>query len=147
FAQPLIHRDEPLLRGAEDDGMLAAPAVRIGMRDLLVRDESAVLAQQLDDLRIRLEDMQSGPQRYVLREFAAMIHRRIDLESVAAARVEVIRAVTRRGVHEPGSRFQRHVVAEDEDAFAIEEGVAIAKMLERRALESLHDLVVVAPAR
>src|SRR6266540_709628 len=43
----LVHRDEPLLRGAEDDRILAAPAVRILMRDRLAEDERAALAQML----------------------------------------------------------------------------------------------------
>ena len=30
----LVHRDKPLVGGAEDRGLLAAPAVRIGVVDL-----------------------------------------------------------------------------------------------------------------
>jgi hypothetical protein len=74
------------------------------------------------------------------RELAAMIDRRVDVEAVADAGVEVVGAVTRRGVHESRAGIERDVIAEDEDAFALEEGVAVAEVLERRALERLHDL-------
>ena len=93
-------------------------------------EQRPALAQQLDDLRIRFEHVQAGPQRNVGRELAAMIDRRVGLEAVALAGVEVVGAVAGRGVHEARARFERDVVAEDEDAFARQEGVAVAKVLE-----------------
>ena len=45
-------------------------------------------------------------------------------------------------MHEARARFERDVVAEDEDAFARQEGVAIAKVLECRSLEHFDDAVI-----
>ena len=56
-----VHRDEPLARGAEDDRLLAAPAVRIAVVDVLMEDKRAALAQPLDDLRVGLVDLHTGP--------------------------------------------------------------------------------------
>src|SRR5208282_6180981 len=40
-----FHRDEPLLCGAEDDGVVAAPAVRIRVLDLLESQQHAAALQ------------------------------------------------------------------------------------------------------
>ena len=77
----------------------------------------------LDDLRVGLEDVHAGPERHVRRELAAMVDGRVDVEAVAAAGVEVVRAVAGRGVHEARARVERDVVAEDEHALAVEEGM------------------------
>ena len=48
-ADRLVHRDEPLRRVAEDDGLLRAPAVGILMLQPPARDQRAGLDQRLDD--------------------------------------------------------------------------------------------------
>src|SRR5947199_405186 len=62
----VVHRDEPLLGRAEDHRVLAAPAVRVRVRDRLAREEDAAVAQQLDDLRVRFEDLKPCPVLDVL---------------------------------------------------------------------------------
>src|SRR5208283_4111002 len=52
-----FHRDEPLLGGAEDDGIVTAPAVRIRMLDFFEAQQHAATLQQLNDLRVRLEHL------------------------------------------------------------------------------------------
>ena len=49
-----IQRDEPLLGGAEERRVLAAPAVRIGMGERHLRDEGPDRTEVLDDARVRL---------------------------------------------------------------------------------------------
>src|SRR5215813_2899115 len=49
----LVQGDEPLLGGAEQRGVLTAPAVRILMAERHLGHERADLLQVLDDLRIR----------------------------------------------------------------------------------------------
>ena len=44
-----LHADEPLLGGAEDGRVVAAPAVRIGVSDLLEAAEGVVRFQNFDD--------------------------------------------------------------------------------------------------
>ena len=49
-----LHADEPLLGGAEDRRLVAAPAVRIAVLDLSLRQQRARSLQHLDDDRVRL---------------------------------------------------------------------------------------------
>src|SRR5205823_8489430 len=56
-----VERDPPLVGGAEDDRLLAAPAMRIAVADLerlpAVVEERACAAQLVDDLRVGVEDL------------------------------------------------------------------------------------------
>ena len=49
------HADEPLFGGAEDDGVVAAPAVRIAVIDVAAAHECAAGLEQLDDGRLALK--------------------------------------------------------------------------------------------
>src|SRR2546425_9705834 len=53
----LIHLDEPLLGGAEDHRIVAAPAVRVAVRIVRGGKKRAALAEKLDDDRIGSEDV------------------------------------------------------------------------------------------
>ena len=56
LAQPLrLHRDEPLLGGAKDHRIFAAPAMRITVRQLFFLEQRAVLSQFLNDAWISFE--------------------------------------------------------------------------------------------
>ena len=52
-------------RGAEDDRVVAAPAVRVAVLHRVVRlvEQRALLHQQLDDQRVGLEDLLAREQR------------------------------------------------------------------------------------
>ncbi len=56
----LIHRDKPLRGRAEDHGIVTTPAVRIRVLVLARAPERAGGAKIVDDLRVRVEDLQSG---------------------------------------------------------------------------------------
>ncbi len=60
-----IHGDEPLRRGAEDDRVVAAPAVRVAVLDRVRRtvEQHAQLDQELDDPRIGVEDLHPAQLR------------------------------------------------------------------------------------
>ena len=64
------------------------------MRDRLFEHQRAALGEKLDDLRIRFEHLDARPLRHLVSEFAAAVHGRVDVESVAFAGVEVIDTVT-----------------------------------------------------
>ena len=81
----LVHRDEPLRRGAEDDRVLAAPAVRVAVAERLAVQRAA-LAQRLDDLRVGVEHLQAGEQLDLVEE-RRPADRRVDLEAVLLAGV------------------------------------------------------------
>jgi hypothetical protein len=68
-----LHRDEPLLRRAEEERALAAPTVRVGVLDLLVVEERAQLAQPLDDARVGVEDQRALVIRDLVGEAAAVV--------------------------------------------------------------------------
>src|SRR5882724_1422529 len=98
--------------------------------------QRAAFAKVLDDPRVRLEYVKAGPQRYIRREFAAMIDGRVRLEPVTLTGLEIVGSVTGRGVNKPCACVERDVVAQNEDPLARQERVLVAEALERRALES-----------
>src|SRR5690349_5765340 len=51
-----FHRDEPLLGGAEDHRALAAPAVRVAVRELVFLEQRVTVVELLEDRRVGLED-------------------------------------------------------------------------------------------
>jgi hypothetical protein len=55
-----VHRYEPLLGGTEDDGIFAAPTVRIGMVQRSMPQQASVGLQELHDFRICLQHMLTG---------------------------------------------------------------------------------------
>jgi len=52
-----------LLGGPEDDGVLAAPAVRVAVDDLLFEQQPAELFELGSDRRVRIEDELAGEKR------------------------------------------------------------------------------------
>ncbi len=51
-----LHADEPLLGGADDDGVVAAPAVRVGVLEGGGAEECAFFSEEFDDDGVGLED-------------------------------------------------------------------------------------------
>ena len=109
----LVETGEPLDRRPEDDGILAAPAVRVLVAELrVVPGEGARGLQVLDDRRIRVEHLLPAVLRD-RREPAGFVDGREDRELLALPGEEVVFAVAGRGVHEAGAGVHRDVVAED----------------------------------
>ena len=54
-----FHTDEPLLGGAEDDWIVATPAMGIGVLELRAAQQRAAFFEHGDDDRIRLPDSQA----------------------------------------------------------------------------------------
>ena len=107
-----IERDEPLRRRQEDHRVVAAPAVRIGVRERLAVPQLAALLQRRLDVRVRVEHALAAEQLHRVEEVSGRPDRRVDLQAVPHAGVEVVGAVARRGVHGAGAGLERHVVAE-----------------------------------
>jgi hypothetical protein len=134
----LVHRDEPLARGAEDDGLLAAPAVRVGVRDVLVKDERAALLEPLDDLGVGLVHVHAGPgaagsHAVALVEVAVVVDGHDDGDVEAHAGVVVVDAVPGGGVDDAGAVFERDVVGVDElalDALVAEDRLLVLVVAE-----------------
>src|SRR5688500_4586394 len=105
--------------------MMAAPAVWIRVLEVVAVPQPAACFQRLFDAWIRVEDLLPGKQLHRVEEVPGRADRRIDVEAVAHAGDEVVSAVTWRGVHRTGPRFERHVVAEHR-----QRGAGIQGMLE-----------------
>ncbi len=153
----LVHGDEPLARGTEDDRLLAAPAVRIGVRDVLMKDEGATLLEPLDDLRVGSVHVHAGPgaacaHAVALVEVAVVVDRHHDRDVEAHAGIVVVDAVPGSGVDDAGAIFERDVVSIDElalDALVAEDRLLVlvvaelgARHLPDRAVSGAGKLVV-----
>src|SRR5713101_6249888 len=78
----LVHLDEPLLGGAENDRIVTAPAVRIAVFVLRGRKERATIGKELDDDRIRGEDILALVFGQAFEEDAAVVERCVNLQAV-----------------------------------------------------------------
>ena len=125
-----VERDEPLRGGEEDDRVVAAPAVRVGVLDLGPLPEPAALGQSRLHVRVRLEDPHSTEQLHVGREAAARPDRRVHVEAVLHPRVEVVGAVARGGVDGAGALVEGDVVGQDGNRVAL-----VQRMPEPQAFE------------
>ncbi len=135
LAQPVaVHADEPLRGRAEDHRVLAAPAVRIAVLVRLVRHERARGAQVLDDALVGREDLQPGVRPRLGGEAARGVDRIDDRQAVAHAGLEVVRAVSGRGVHDAGAGLELDVLGEHHDGIAVEERMPHREPVERASL-------------
>ena len=113
-----VHADEPLRRRQEDDRIVAAPAVRILVRERLAVPQPAALLERLLDLRVGVEDALAAEELDGVEKMPGRPDRRVDLEAVLHAGVEVVGAMSRRRVHRARARVERHVVAEHAERVA-----------------------------
>ncbi len=141
----LVHRDEPLRRGAEDDGLVAAPAVRVGMLKILAVQQRPRPAQQLDDRGIGGKHRLPAEMLHGLEKTAVIIHRAEGLQPVIHAGDVVVRPVPRGGVHATGAGIQRHVIGQHQERCAVDERVARPAPVQGLPLEA-RDLLRLPPA-
>src|SRR5437016_1489406 len=137
----LFHRDEPLIGGAEDHGILAPPAMRVSVRKGPLSEQDARRLELLHDQRVCLEDGLPLPFRGFVREPTLIVHRRQDfqrrLDLGLIARVVVLErqlvvflAVPRRDVHAPCPLLQGDEFAEQDRRSALRRRAAAAQALE-----------------
>ncbi len=127
-----VERNEPLRRGEEDHRVMAAPAVRILMRERLAMPEAPPLLERRLDVRVRIEHALPAEQLHGIEEMAARSDRRVDLEAVFHAGGEVVTAVAGRGVHDAGPGLERHVLRQHADRWT-----RVQRMLETDVLQQL----------
>ena len=110
----VVQAHEPLDRGAEDDGLLAPPAVRILVPEVLVEvEEGPGRPKVLHDPGIGVEHLRAAVLRGG-RETPRFVHGGEDRKVLAASGREVILSVAGRRVHEARPRVHRDVRAGDE---------------------------------
>ena len=99
----LVEGHEPLLGGAEQRRVLAAPAVGIGMVEDLLGHQGAPIAEEVDDLGVRLPDRQPCKVRHLGDESPVVVHGVVDLEAKRPSELVVLLAVAGSDVDEPGA--------------------------------------------
>ena len=99
----LVEGHEPLLGGAEQRRVLAAPAVRVRVLERHLGHERADRPKVRDDLRIRLPHCQAGEVLDLRDEPPVVVDGVVDTQPQRAAEVVVFLAVARRDVHEAGA--------------------------------------------
>ncbi len=143
-----FHADEPLLGGADDDGVVAAPAVRVRVLVGGGAEECALFFEEFDDDWIGFEDGEVfvGLRGVASAEtagvaLAAGVVDVLDLgEVVALAGVEVVDAVSGCGVDGSGALIGGDVVGGDAEDAAVEERVLEGCAFECAAGEAGDDV-------
>ena len=136
----VVQGDEPLLRGPEDDGLFAAPAVGIGVGQAALLEESPVALHVLGDARVRVEDVQAGVARRPGDEFPVLVDGRVDIDAVGLPGQEVVVSVAGGGMHGPGAVLESDVFGQHEPGFPIDEGMPGREALQLAAGEGRQDL-------
>jgi len=128
---------EPLAGGAEEHRVLAAPAVRVLVLDLLAGlvEEVAGLGQECDDLRVGLEDLHARPVRDLGGVAARAVDGCVDVEPLGATHGIVVGAVARGRVHEAGSGVEGGVRSEGQSEVLVRLGRADEGMLVAQAAQ------------
>ena len=134
-ADHALHGDEPLLGGAEDDRLVAAPAVRIGVLDVVTAQQHAAGFEQLDDGFVGGEDFLAVVLGKAFGDVASGIDAGGGIESVLDAGVEVVGAVGGSGVNRAGALVHGDVVGQHAEDVAVEEGMGEDGAFELRAGE------------
>jgi len=138
----MLHGDEPLVGGAEDDGALAPPAVGIRVLVIVGSEQGLFPGQGLVHVRVGVEHEPACKLLHLVRELALVVHRCIDVEAVDLADLVVLLAVARGDVHAARSRIQRDEGRQDQERLPVVERVPRLEMLHDTALEGGQDLVV-----
>ena len=133
----LVHRDKPLVGSTEEHRVLAAPAVRIAVRDLLLEDQGAALAQELDDVRVGLIGIHTaegatGAKLLAGVELAVVIDRHADVgDALLEAGEVVIDAVTGRVVDDTGTVIDTDVIGQQRHALnAVKDRLLVVDVVE-----------------
>ena len=99
----LFHADEPLGRGAENERLFAAPAARIGVRDVPAVHERAGFLQLFENGFVGVENIHTREKGNSRQEDSGVVHGRQDIQIVLQARFVVIGAVAGSGVNAAGT--------------------------------------------
>ena len=133
----LVHRDKPLVGSTEEHRVLAAPAVRIAVRNLLLEDQGTALAQELDDVRVGLIGIHTaegatGAKLLAGVELAVVIDRHADVgDALLEAREVVIDAVTGRVVDDTGTVIDTDVIGQQRHALnAVKDRLLVVDVVE-----------------
>ena len=138
---------EPLLGSTEDDGMMAAPAMRVLMGDVLHTHQMAALLDVLQNDLVGVPDLETGKLLARLGGQAARVVHGNDngnLRIVIDADLKVLNTMAGSGVDAARAAFQRDVVTQNDQTLAVKERMLILHELELTAENSLgQDFVLI----
>ena len=133
----LVQRDEPLVGGTEEHRVLAAPAVRIAVRDLFLENQGAALAQELDDVRVGLIGIHAaegatGTKLLASVELAVIIDRHANVgDTLLEAGKVVVDAVAGRVVDDTGTVIDTDVIGQQRHALnTVKDRLLVVDMME-----------------
>ena len=137
-----FHRAEPLRGGPEDDGLLAAVVMGIGMDDLLGGKEGTRLSHILQDDGVTFLGLHAGILSGVVGVAAVVIHRHHQLHTIAHTGLVVVCAEAGSGVHTAGTGIHGDILGVHQAGGLVHEGVLGQHVLEERAGVACQDLIV-----
>ena len=141
-----VHGAEPLGGGAEDDGLLAAPAVGVAVDDVLAGEQGAVVLHVLQDHGVG----RIGGHALVLAGvggvFALIVHGHHHVHAVALAGDIVVGAEAGGGVDAAGTGVHGDVIRQHQTGGLGQEGVVSQHVFKEAAGVRLHQLIAVEAA-
>ena len=101
---------KPLLRTPEDDGRFGSPVVRIRVREGVIEEEVAGVAQPLGHFPVRVKDRNAPePLGHGVVVGAVALHGAVDRQALAQAGGVVVLTVAGGGMHEPRAVLGRDI--------------------------------------
>ncbi len=85
------------------------------MADLADAQEHAGLGELLNNALVGVEHRLAGKELDIFQEAAPVVHRVVDVETIAEADLIVVLTVAGRRVHAAGARLQGDMFAEEDD--------------------------------
>ena len=135
-------RAEPLRGCAEDDRLLAAPAVRIRVDDFLGGEQHARFLHVLENDGVGVVDDHAGILACVVGVAALVVHRNDHVHAVALAGLIVVCAEAGRGVDAAGTGIHCDIVGENQTGGLGQEGMRCEHVLIEVTGVGLKDRVV-----
>src|SRR6266481_7079052 len=131
----LVHFDEPLLSGAKNYGIVAAPTVRVAVLVLVVAEERAAIVEQLYNNGIRGENVLAFVFGQAFEIDAFVVKGRVDLQCIFLAGIEVVGAVAGSAVNDAAALIKSDVIRENSGHLNGEKWMLKFHTLEIAALE------------
>ena len=141
FVFERIHGAEPLRRGAEDDGVLAAPAVGVAVDDVLAGKQGAGFLHVFENDGVGLLGGHTGVLAGIVGVAALIVHGHHHLHAVAQTGQVVVCTEAGGGMDAAGTGFHGHIVGQQQAAGLGQEGMTGQHILVEAAVVGLQNLI------
>ena len=120
--------DEPLLGGAKNHGIVAAPAMRITVLQFSLANQRAARFEELDEAGVGFEDRLAFVFGQTFDETAIVIEGSVSVDAVFLTGAKIVGTVARSGVDDSRALLERDIVGEDGGLETVEEGMGKFQM-------------------